>query len=195
MLKQLSYSMSAKEMLDELATLSAEMQAWPMVVKMKENSERKLKTEPQVEGSDYVPYYIDIVQPNINGEAVSLKSVVENKHNRYVLLNFWASWWRPSEGEAPMLKKAYSLYHKKGFEIYGVSLDRRKESLREGIKELGVVWPTVCSYEEYASSAVEAYAIDPKELSNFLIDGSNGVIIAKNLRGEELLSKLSELLK
>jgi hypothetical protein len=192
MLKQLSYSMSAKEMLDELATLSAEMQAWPMVVKMKENSERKLKTEPQVEGSDYVPHYIDIVQPNIDGEEVSLKSVVESEKNRYVLLDFW---WSAAVEEMPVLKRAYSLYHDKGFEIYGASLDRRKDFWKEAIDVQGIEWITVSTLEEFNTKAVEDYAVEPKLLPNFLIDCSNGTIIAKNLRGKALLAKLDELLK
>ena len=190
-----SHSMPSKEVLDRLSSLPVALQKVAFAERLKMSSERRFKTEPQVEGSDYVPHYIDIEQPNLEGEVVSLKSVVESPQNRYVLLNFWASWWDPSIEEAGVLKQVYKRYHNKGFEIYGVSLDRRKESLREGIEELGVEWTTVCSYEEYASSAVEAYAIDPKELPNFLIDCSNGVIIAKNLRGEELLSKLSELLK
>ena len=195
MLHQQSFTMSSKELLDKLALLPEQLQALPFAQRMKGVAERRFKTEPQVEGSDYVPYYIDIVQPNINGEAVSLKSVVENKHNRYVLLNFWASWWRPSEGEAPMLKKAYSLYHKKGFEIYGVSLDRRKESWKEAVEKLGIEWITVSSLEEFSSQAVADYVVDPTLLPNFLIDCSNGAIIAKNLRGKELLDKLAELYK
>jgi hypothetical protein len=195
LLHHLSHSMPSKGVLDRLSSVPVALQNVAFAERLKMSSERRFKTEPQVEGSDYVPHYIDIEQPNLEGEVVSLKSVVESPQNRYVLLNCWASWWDPSIEEAGVLKQAYKRYHNKGFEIYGVSLDRRKESLREGIEELGVVWPTVCSYEEYASSAVEAYAIDPKELPNFLIDCSNGVIIAKNLRGEALLSKLSELLK
>ena len=145
-----------------------------------------------MEGSDYVPHYIDIVQPNLDGEMVSLKSVVENKKNRYVLLDFW---WSASVEEMPVLKQAYSLYHDKGFEIYGASLDRRKEFWTEAVNEQGMEWITVSSLEEFKTQAVEDYAVEPKLLPNYLIDCSNGVIVAKNLRGEALLDKLAELLK
>ena len=94
-----------------------------------------------------------------------------------------------------MLKQAYSLYHDKGFEIYGASLDRRKEFWKEAVDELGIEWITVSSLEEFNAKAVEDYAVEPKLLPNFLIDCSNGVIVAKNLRGKELLDKLAELIK
>ena len=190
-----THTMSAKEVLDRVSSLPIILQKTEFAERIKALAERRFKTEPQVEGSDYVPHYIDIAQPALNGEIVSLKDVVEAKQNRYVLLDFWASWWDNSTKEVGVLKQAYKRFHKRGFDIYGVSLDRRKESWREAVEEQGREWTTVCSFEEFASSAVESYAIDPKELPNYLIDCSNGVIIAKNLRGEALLEKLNELLK
>ena len=195
MLQQLSQDLPAKQMLDELSSMPKGLQKLAVAERLKSLAERRFKTEPQVEGSSYVPHYIDIVQPTLEGEVVSLKSVVENPKNRYVLLDFWASWWRPSLSEMAVLKQAYSLYRDKGFEIYGASLDRRKEFWKEAVDEQNVEWITVSSLEEFNAQVVEDYAIEPKLLPNFLIDCSNGVIIAKNLRGNELLDKLAELFR
>ena len=159
---------------------------------MKASAERKFKTEPQAEGSDYVPHYIDIVQPNINGEEVSLKSVVENKNNRYVLLDFWASWCGPCMGEMPVLKEAYKLYHKRGFEIYGVSFDGTRDAWKGAIEKQGMKWVNVSTLERFNNPSAEDYAVESIP-TNYLIDCSNGVIIAKNLRGEAVLEKLAEL--
>ncbi len=194
MLKQLSYSEPAVKLIEMLGQLSEELQALPYAVKMKESAERKLKTEPQAEGSDYVPYYINIEQPNLNGENVSLKSVVENKKNRYVLLDFWASWCGPCMAEMPHLKKAYKLYHKRGFEIYGVSFDAKKEAWQGAIEKQQMKWINVSTLEGFENPAAADYAVESIP-TNFLIDCSNGVIIAKNLRGEAVLEKLAELLK
>ena len=194
MLHQLSYSMPSKQLIEELATLPAELQALPYAERMKASAERKFKTEPQAEGSDYVPYYINIEQPNVKGEMVSLKSVIESKNNRYVLLDFWASWCGPCMGEMPYLKEAYKLYHKKGFEIYGVSLDTRAEAWKGAIEKQGMKWVNVSLLQEFKAPAVEDYAVESIP-TNYLIDCSNGVIIAKNLRGEAVLEKLAELLK
>ena len=194
MLQQQSHSLMSKELLDKMAQLPEVLQKLPIAERMKAAAERKFKTEPQVEGSDYVPHYIDIVQPDLNGSELSLKSVVENKKNRYVLLDFWASWCGPCMGEMPVLKEAYKLYHTRGFEIYGVSLDTREESWKEAVKKQEMKWVNVSSLQEFKAKAVEDYVVEAIP-TNYLIDCSNGVIIAKNLRGEALLEKLAELYK
>ena len=194
MLKQLSYAIPSMELLGKLEQLPAKMQALPYAEKLKKSAERKFKTEPQAEGSDYVPHYIDIAQPNLAGDVVSLKSVVENKNNRYVLLDFWASWCGPCMGEMPFLKEAYKLYHKKGFEIYGVSFDAKREAWQGAVEKQGMKWVNVSTLERFDNPAAEDYAVESIP-TNYLIDCSNGVIIAKNLRGEAVLEKLAELLK
>lgn len=194
LLQQQSHSLLSKELLDKLAQLPEPLQKLPIAERMKATAERKFKTEPQAEGGDYVPHYIDIVQPNTDGTEVSLKSVVEDKKNRYVLLDFWASWCGPCMGEMPVLKAAYKLYQKRGFEIYGVSLDTREESWKEAIKNQDMKWVNVSSLQEFKAQAVEDYVVEAIP-TNYLIDCSNGVIVAKNLRGEAVLEKLAELLK
>ena len=194
MLQQLSTMMPSVEVIERVAQLPEVLQQVPMAQRLKELAERKFKTEPQVEGSDYVPHYIDIVQPDVEGKEVSLKSVVENKQNRYVLLDFWASWCGPCMGEMPVLREAYKRYHKRGFEIYGVSLDSRAESWRAAIKKQNMQWVNVSALQEFNTPAVEHYAVEAIP-TNYLIDCSNGVIVAKNLRGEAVLEKLAELLK
>ena len=194
MLKQLSYAIPSMELLGKLEQLPEKMKALPIAEGMKASAERKFKTEPQAECSDYVPHYIDMAQPNLAGEVVSLKSVVENKNNRYVLLDFWASWCGPCMGEMPFLKEAYKLYHKKGFEIYGVSFDAKHEAWKGAIEKQGMKWVNVSTLERFDNPAAEDYAVESIP-TNYLIDCSNGVIIAKNLRGKAVIEKLAELLK
>ena len=96
--------------------------------------------------------------------------------------------------EMPHLRAAYKLYHKRGFEIYGVSFDAKKEAWQGAIEKQQMKWVNVSTLEGFENPAAADYAVESIP-TNFLIDCSNGVIIAKNLRGEAVLEKLAELLK
>lgn len=183
--QQLSYGLSGQELLDEIASFTPEMQSTEVLSKLKQSAEQKLKTEV---GQPY----IDIEQPTAEGETVSLKSVVEKPANKYVLVDFWASWCGPCMGEVPHLKKTYDEFHKKGFEIYGVSFDKDRDNWLAAVENNDMGWIHVSTLEAFDNQAAKDYAVQAIP-SNFLID-SEGVIVAKNLRGEELYEKVSELL-
>ena len=186
------YDMSAAEMIKYLKALPETLRAIPLVADALAQAEQRIKTEPQAEGSDYVPHYIDIVQPDTDGKEISLASVVENPKNRYVLIDFWASWCGPCMREIPELVEAYKKYHKKGLEIYGISLDREADAWKNALDNNKMTWINVSSLTSFDNKAVEDYAVQAIP-TNYLVDCSNGVIIAKNLRGEEVAKKFAEL--
>ena len=189
-----SYELSAAKMIESLNALSEELKSLPVVTNAIEKATRKMRTEPKAEGSEFTPTYINIEQPNADGTPVSLQSVVEKKGNKYVLLDFWASWCGPCMGEMPFLKEAYAKYHKKGFEIFGVSFDSKAEAWKGAIAKQNMKWVNVSLLQSFNNPAAEEYVVESIP-TNFLIDCSNGEIIAKNLRGEAVLEKLAELLK
>ena len=189
-----SYELSAAKMIESLNALSEELKNLPVVTDAIEKATRKMRIEPKDEGSEFTPIYINIEQPNVDGTPVSLQSVVEKKGNKYVLLDFWASWCGPCMGEMPFLKEAYAKYHKKGFEIFGVSFDSKAEAWKGAIAKQNMKWVNVSLLQSFNNPAAEEYVVESIP-TNFLIDCSNGEIIAKNLRGEAVLEKLAELLK
>ena len=130
----------------------------------------------------------EIALADTSGKIVKRSSL----KGQYVLVDFWASWCRPCRGESPNLVKAYKKYHKKGFTIYSVSLDKDKASWLKAInKDHLQSWTHVSDLKGWKSQGAADYGIRSIP-ANFLLD-KNGKIIAKNLRGQALDKKLSEI--
>ena len=188
------YAFEPQQVIDAIATIPAEAQE--SFANMKKSAEQALKVLP---GNQY----IDITeegtgeQPQTltpDGKVLTLKSVVENKANKYVLIDFWASWCGPCMREVPYLVDTYKKYHNKGFEIYGVSFDRAREPWLKAIEEKELDWVHVSAVNYWDNKARHDYAVNSIP-ANFLVDCSTGKIIAKGLRGEQVAEKIGELLK
>lgn len=130
----------------------------------------------------------EISLPNPAGQNVNLSDLRGN----YVLIDFWAAWCKPCREENPNVVRLYEKYNSKGFEVFGVSLDRTREAWLRGIEEDGLVWTQVSDLQYFNSAAADTYQINAIP-ATYLID-PDGKIIAKDLRGSRLEEKLKELL-
>lgn len=138
----------------------------------------------------------DLVFKSPDGEKISLTSL----RGKMVLIDFWAAWCSPCRMENPNLVKTYQKYKDKnfangsGFAIYSVSLDKSKEDWMGAIVKDGLEWEShISDLKGWQSVPAAMYGVMGIPM-NFLVDG-NGIIVAKNLRGEYLNNKLKELLK
>ncbi len=143
----------------------------------------KLNKEPKI-GEQFA----DFESEDQNGK---LKKLSELK-GKAILLEFWASWCGPCRQENPNLLKTYEKFNPKGFEIFAVSLDEDKERWLKAIVQDSLNWEHVSDLKGQQNEASLIYGINGIP-DNFLID-QNGIIVGRNLRGEKLNKKLSELL-
>lgn len=138
--------------------------------------------------------YLDFTQNDPDGKPVTASAVMATPGNRYVLIDFWASWCGPCMNEIPYLKQAYDKYSGKGFEIIGVSLDMEREQWLAAIKERELNWIHVSDLKYWSNEVSRQYNINSIP-ANFLVDCETGLIVEKGLRGQALINKLADLLK
>lgn len=123
------------------------------------------------------------------GEEFSLSDYKGN----VVLIDFWASWCQPCMVEMPNVIEQYNKYNDQGFEIIGVSLDRNSEAWTSTIKEKEMDWVHGWDMADKENQGTVADLYGVTGIPHTVLLDKDGNIIAKNLRGEKLQNKLSEL--
>lgn len=177
-----SYLLNSEEIAANISLLSPQLHHTPYVIALKELAITKKQVEPGQKA-------LDFTSKDQFGNSVKLSQ----QFGKYLLLTFWAGWCPDCRRENPALVATYRKYHDKGFDVFGVSLDKDKETWLNGIKNDNLSWKHVSDLAYWDSSAAKLYGVRWIP-SNFLI-GPDGVIIAQNLQGEALERKLDELLK
>jgi len=133
----------------------------------------------------------DFEMKDTRGNLVMLSDTYRD--TKYLLLDFWASTCGPCRKENLIIRSAYDQFHSLGFDVLGVSSDVRKEQWLEAIEKDGLIWTNLCSLQKWnENEIVKTYAL--RQVSQNLLLDSSGKIIATNLRGDELLNTLGELL-
>ncbi len=135
--------------------------------------------------------FSDFSMNNIEGKQVSLSDYAGK--GKYVLIDFWASWCGPCMKEMPTLIKVYDLYKNKNFEIVGVSLDKEEKEWKAAVNKMKMAWPQMSDLQAWGTSARGIYGFN--SIPHTILLDPQGVIIAKDLRGEALVNKLAELIQ
>ena len=180
---------STIQVLDVLDRLTPELANLDFVAEYRDDLMRRLKTEAG-------GMYIDMEYPDVDGNPISLSSVVNNPNNRYVLVDFWATWCSSCVAKLPELAGIYEKYHEKGLELYGISLDVYPKEWEKYVKAKNFAWVNVCEGcggGKKNSKVWYDYSL-PGIPTTVLIDCQTGVIVARDKSTDEFDAMLTELL-
>ncbi|WP_291862356.1 redoxin domain-containing protein [Marinilabilia sp.] len=178
-------SMELTELEELVASLKESNPGHPYVLEiegMLEPMQKQKAAEGAIEEGKKAPAF---TLTDKDGNEVSLESF----QGKYVFLDFWASWCSPCRQESPNMVKAYEKFGGENFEIVGVSIDKTAEPWLKAVEEDNMTWTLL---HDPQGDVANIYGV--KSIPFTLLLDKEGVIIGKNLRGEQLQTKLEELL-
>ncbi len=130
----------------------------------------------------------DFTAKNPEGKSISLKQSL----GKITIVDFWASWCKPCRVENPNVVALYAKFHAKGLNILSVSLDKEASAWKDAIAKDNLTWNHVSNLKEFEDPIALQYGINA--IPTIFVLDAKGVIIAKDIRGEELNAKIASLL-
>lgn len=135
--------------------------------------------------------FTDLKAKDVEGKDIALADFAGK--GKVVLVDFWASWCPPCRADMPELVKMYKEYQGKDFEIVGISLDKEHADWVKGIKDLNITWPQISDLKFWESDLAATYGV--RSIPHTVLIDKDGTIAARGLRGEELATKIAEMMK
>lgn len=160
-----------------VAKLSKDIASLEMVKKIVGTNDALKKTAEGQKFSDFT-----IEQPD--GKKVSLSDYAGK--GKYILVDFWASWCGPCRGETPNMKEIYKKYKGDKFEIVGIAVWDKPEDTQKAIAEDKVEWPQIINAQEIPT---KMYGV--RGIPHIILIGPDGTILARNLRGDAMKSRVA----
>ncbi len=126
-------------------------------------------------------------------DAVDSIIKLSDFNGKVVLIDFWASWCAPCRAANPYIQKLYKKYNAKGFEVFAVSLDVKKESWLKAVKADKLTYTQVLDISGWNSKVAEKFFVNELP-TNFLLDRS-GKIVAINIEGKAMFDAVKNLVE
>jgi thiol-disulfide isomerase/thioredoxin len=155
-----------------------------VIASIKQQEETKKVSSALVSGSKFP----DFEEKDVAGNPLSIAKF----KGKVVLVDFWATWCGPCVHELPNVLETYKKHHDKGFEIVGISLDKDKDKLLGFTESQKMSWPQFFDGKGWGNKLAVKYGVNSIPMT-YLLD-TEGKIIGKSLRGEELEAAVSKAL-
>jgi beta-lactamase regulating signal transducer with metallopeptidase domain/thiol-disulfide isomerase/thioredoxin/uncharacterized GH25 family protein len=127
----------------------------------------------------------DFVAESLDGGRVRLADL----RGRLVLVDFWATWCGPCVAEMPNFKEIQQRFgDDKRFALLSVSCDADRAAAKKFVDESALNWQHV-NVEGTSAQIPKNYTV--RALPATFLIGPNGRVIAKNLRGAELIQAVN----
>lgn len=131
----------------------------------------------------------DFMLTTPDGKPFGLKDL----KGKVKIIDFWASWCGPCRAENPNMVSLYRDYAKAGLNILSISLDEKKDPWLAAIKADGMPWHHASDLKGWYSSVAKDYAV--KGVPHILVLDKDNRIVALDIRGDELRTKVKEMLQ
>ena len=183
--KNVQFLLETDELEETVESLGDSLKANPGVKRVIDGLQAKKATK---EGQPFTDF--TIVQDPENAETSTVKFSDYVGKGKYMLVDFWASWCGPCKAEIPNIKAVYEKYAGEDFDVLSVAVWDKPEDTVLAAAQLGVTWKQIINAQQIPT---DLYGIDG--IPHIILFGPDGVILKRDLRGEQLEAAVATYVK
>jgi thiol-disulfide isomerase/thioredoxin len=128
------------------------------------------------------------ISHDYNGRKIDLSKF---RGNKYVILNFWATWCGPCMEEMPVIDSIFRMHSDKEIEIISISLDRDFEKCKQVIQREQMLWTNIINDPRLEN----AFGNSPGIPQVYLVDKAGKIIYSRSESEDYDLQKLLHIIE